>query len=138
MRTKKFLVTPPNMIVKTIKLILDVIFKFNVFSKDFNLSIMISLIKDPSKSRSDLNNIRPISISGYQSNIYERFILSMINQKYTQSEKQFGFNKNCSCSHAVFVLMKTLKCIKKLNNNGNRCVESIRKSQQSTTLVNTI
>jgi hypothetical protein len=65
MRTKKFLVTPPNMIVKTIKLILDVIFKFNVFSKDFNLSIMISLIKDPSKSRSDLNNIRPISISGY-------------------------------------------------------------------------
>lgn len=53
------------MIVKRIKLILDVIFKFNVFSKDFNLSIMIPLIKDPSKSRSDLNNIRLISISDY-------------------------------------------------------------------------
>ena len=94
---------------------------------------MIPLIKDPGKSRSDLNNIRPISISGYLSNIYERFILSMIDQKYTQSEKQFGFDKNCSCSHAVFVLMETLKYIKKKqklgNRCGNRCVKSIRQSQ---------
>jgi hypothetical protein len=127
------LVTPPNTIVKTIKLILDVIFKFNVFPKDFNLSIMIPLIKDPSKSRSDLNNIRPISISGYLSNIYERLILSMVDQRHKQPEKQFGFNKNCSCSHAVFVLMETLKYIKKKtktwNNNGNRCIKGIRQSQ---------
>jgi hypothetical protein len=112
------LVTPPNTIVKTIKLILDVIFKFNVFPKDFNLSIMIPLIKDPSKSRSDLNNIRPISISGYLSNIYERLILSMVDQRHKQPEKQFGFNKNCSCSHAVFVLMETLKYIKKKQKLG--------------------
>jgi hypothetical protein len=63
------LIREPNTIVKVIEMILKIIIEKNVFPE--NLSIMLPIVKDPAKSKSDLNNIRPISISNYLANIYD-------------------------------------------------------------------
>jgi hypothetical protein len=42
-----------------------IIHKNNVFPTNFNISIILPLLKDLTKSKSDITNIRPISISNY-------------------------------------------------------------------------
>jgi len=77
------LIREPNIIVKVITMILKIIFEKNIFPENFNLSIMLPIVKDVNKSKSDLNNIRPISISNYLANIYEKFVLIKIDSKHT-------------------------------------------------------
>ena len=81
--------------------------------KNMNISIMIPLVKDSKKSSSDLNNIRPISISECLASILERVLLYWVDKKWPLNEKQFGFVKGASCSHPIFVLTELMKLTKK-------------------------
>ena len=65
---------------------------------------MYALVKDPNKSTSEMSIIRGISVSDLLTNIFEKIILVKINEKIKTNNKQFGFAKNASCSHAVFIL----------------------------------
>ena len=65
------------------------------------------LIKDEKKSASDLNNIRPITISDTIANIYEKLIMPEAQKTHTEHKLQFGFKKNSSCDHAIYVLKET-------------------------------
>ncbi len=115
----KYKINPDDLVheyspmVKIIYNLIKIIIHKNVFPTNFNISIIIPLLKDLTKSKSDITNIRPISISNYLANIYEKFILKKIDARYAQSKKQFGFSRNCSCSHAVYVLLEKLKYISK-------------------------
>jgi len=83
-----------------------------VFPNRFNTSVMYALIKDSTKSTSDMNNIRGISVSDVLTNIFEKIMLKKINEACPTNSKQFGFSKNSSCGHAVFVLKETMQLVK--------------------------
>jgi hypothetical protein len=64
----------------------NMIMRYNKFPKNFNLSKVI--IKDKTKSNSDINNIRPILISTSFAQIFERIIL---NKNYTKFGKIWSY-----------------------------------------------
>ena len=41
-------------------------------------------------------------------NIYEKIILSELEKTQENNKKQFGFKKNSSCGHALFILRELL------------------------------
>ncbi len=70
---------------------------FNLMQKNgnvpinFNLCIIRPIIKDFNKSNSDINNIRPISISNSIAQLFERLILNRNYKSFKTSDNQFGF-----------------------------------------------
>ena len=69
--------------------------------KDFNICMLKPIIKDPSKSNSDVGNLRPVAISNVIGNLFETILL---NRNHLDSDKQFGFKQHSSCNHAGYVL----------------------------------
>jgi len=106
--------TKNDQVLDVICYILQFIMDKQVFPKDFNNSEMYALIKNADKSTSCQSNIRPISVSDILTNIFGKIILIKINQASAPTNKQFGFTKNASCSHAVFVLKETMQITKNL------------------------
>jgi hypothetical protein len=98
--------------VTIIRNIFQYIFDYMVFPDNFNTSEMFALVKDTLKSSSDINNIRGISVSDVLTNLFEKIMLTKINEKCTNNKKQFGFSQNASCGHAVFVLKETMQIVK--------------------------
>lgn len=80
-----------------------------VFPETANKALIKPLIKDESKSRSEVSNTRPISVSDSYCTILEKYLLSEINKVHVNDEKQFGFKTNSSCSHATFTLLEATK-----------------------------
>lgn len=101
-----------DLVLDIICYILQFIMDNQVFPKNFNTAEMYALIKNPDKSTSDLANIRPISVSDILTNIFEKIILTRINTASKPTKKQFGFTKNASCSHGVFLLKETMNITK--------------------------
>ena len=78
------------------------IFKYGYIPDNFNVSHIIPLIKEKNKSSSDVNNLRPISISNTLAQIFERLMLYKIPKILITRKFQFGYTKKISCSHALF------------------------------------
>jgi len=72
---------------------------YKVFPDNFNTSVMYALVKDNTKSSSDMNNIRGISVSDVLTNVFEKLILKKINEVCPNIKTQFGFTKKASCGH---------------------------------------
>ncbi len=104
-----------NELVVVVMHIFEVSINFGMTPYRFNLSILKPLIKDKSKSTADCSNLRPLAISDAISNMLERLLLFFIDIKYVNHHKQFGFKKNSSCNHALFVL-KAAMHYAKMNN----------------------
>jgi hypothetical protein len=47
-------------------------------------------------------------VSDVLSNLFEKILLYFVDIQYTDHEKQFGFKKSSSCSHAIFVLLEAI------------------------------
>ena len=91
----------------------ETIMNFAVFPKSFNHMIIIPVLKKQ-ESRNDISNVRPIAVSNSVANIFERICLDKMNEAYSDIREQFGFKRNSSCNHAVFVARETiLECSKK-------------------------
>ena len=82
---------------------------FSIMPYLFNLSIFKPLVKDPKKSTNDISNLRPIAVSDVYANIFEKILLDEINKCHTDNNKQFGFKKSSSCSHAIFIQLMLYK-----------------------------
>ena len=82
---------------------------FSIMPYLFNLSIFKPLVKDPKKSTIDISNLRPIAVSDVYANIFEKILLDEINKCHTDNNKQFGFKKSSSCSHAIFIQLMLYK-----------------------------
>ena len=86
---------------------------YNVISCFFNVGKIIPIIKKENESNSDMNNIRPITISDSLAKIFEINVLRRIEKTHQDTETEFGFKSNSSINQAVFVLDQTIKHYKK-------------------------
>ena len=80
----------------------------NTIPKNFNISIIKPILKDPDKKSDDTNNIRPLSISNCLSQIFEKLILYSSPKLREIHKNQFGFKPKTSCNHAVFTMKETI------------------------------
>ena len=81
---------------------------FKIIPENFNTSIITPIIKDNNKKTDDINNIRPLSISNCFAQIFEKLILVSSPDLNKAHKNQFGFRKNTSCNHALFVTKETI------------------------------
>jgi hypothetical protein len=95
-------------LVEWLVLIFEKIVNYNIIPSDFNIGIVRPIIKDESKSESDISNIRPITISDALTNIFEKILLLKLESTHKIHDKQFGFKSNNSCNHAFFALKESL------------------------------
>src|SRR5207245_1382683 len=63
----------------------------------------------------DVENYRPITLSPVISKIFEQLVSELCSTFLCSDSLQFGFKKNLGCSHALFLLRKTIEHF----NNGN-------------------
>jgi hypothetical protein len=68
-----------------------------------------------------MNNIRPITISNVYSNILEKYILERITNQIKMNEKQFGFLKNASTQHGIFIMKEILNFFKRRRSRIYAC-----------------
>ena len=68
---------------------------------NFNNGKIVPIIKD-------INN-RPITILDTLSNIYEKYMLIIINKKVQGKKQQLGFTKNSSTQHAIYITREAIK-----------------------------
>ena len=90
-----------------IKKIVEKIIQFGKFPNFFNVGKIIPILKDDKGKNNDLNNIRPITVSDAIANIFEKIILAEAQKTHVEHKLQFGFKKNSSCNHAIFVFKET-------------------------------
>lgn len=98
-----------NIIFEAIQALLIVALKFGYIPQDANQSFIKPLVKDETKSMSDIGNIRPISVSDVFATILEKLLLIEVNKVHINIDKQFGFKEISSCSHATYCLTETVK-----------------------------
>ncbi|CAF1154494.1 unnamed protein product, partial [Brachionus calyciflorus] len=89
--------------------------------KDFNVGLVNLLTKDNKKDTSDINNLRPLTISDTLAILFEKIILSDISKDYSNSKNQYGFRPKSSCGHAVFVLKELILFNKRKNKKPYAC-----------------
>ena len=73
-----------------------------------NITHIVPIKKDKSKSINDINNLRPISISNTLAQIFERIMRMKIKSINNTHDNQFGYKNKTSCSHALFVFKETI------------------------------
>ena len=74
----------------------------------FGVGIVIPVVKDRLGDICSANNYRPITLSPVISKIFECCLLHKYEHFLYSDELQFGFKKNSSCSHALFVLSQVV------------------------------
>ncbi len=108
-------------LIKLLKYIYETIINYDIKVKNFNIGLIKPIVKDTNKNWDDISNLRPITISDIISTIYEKIILEEIEINHPNIDKQFGFKKSSSCSHAVFILREILAYNKRLRKNTLIC-----------------
>jgi endonuclease/exonuclease/phosphatase family metal-dependent hydrolase len=104
-----------------VKLIMEKIFEFGKMPHFFNIGKIIPIIKDEKGETDDMNNIRPITISDTLSNIFEKIVISEIESRNLDKDLQFGFKRNSSTNHAIFVLKETVNFYNSVKKNVYAC-----------------
>jgi len=104
-----------ELVIECLRLLIETTFIYGVVPEGSNQAIIKPLVKDMTKSRSDVNNCRPISVSDTYSTIFEKILLFETEKIHQNHLKQFGFKARSSCGHAAFVVMETAK---KSRNDG--------------------
>ena len=102
-------------VISLIGLMLEMFINNRHLPNKFNMARVFPIIKNEKASNTDINNTRNISVSDVCANLFEQVILDEINKSLDESELQFGFRQNYSCSHAVFCAQELLKYNKKRN-----------------------
>ena len=115
------------------QLIYETIINYNIIPKSFNIGLVKLLIKNPKKSNSDMNNMRPLTISDCSAIILEKYLLDEINKnlKNTKSN-QFGFKAKSSCGHAVFTLKESVLYNRRKKKRTYICAIDARVVKQTT------
>ena len=75
---------------------------------DFGKGIIFPLVKDVMQNVNSADNYRAITVSPLVSKLFEYCILNRFEYLLTSDDLQFGFKRNSSCSHAIFLLSQTI------------------------------
>jgi hypothetical protein len=76
-----------------------------------NIGVLITILKNNSGDNTDIDNTRPITISDTISTVFEKYILKRLKRMKT-NESQFGFKKNSSTQHPIFLLRESMRILK--------------------------
>lgn len=79
------------------------------FPDSFTLGTIVPVIKKAGQSHSDVNNMRPITLSNSLANVYERIVLDHIDASYESQSTQMGFRKNGSTGHAFMLVKRAIQ-----------------------------
>ena len=74
------------------------------------------------------DDFRGITLSPIISKVFEKCLLQSLNQYLLTSVRQFGFKKNTSCAHAIFVVRKTVEYFTQNDSTVNMCAIDLCKA----------
>ena len=94
----------------------NMMLKHSYVPKQFQLGVLIPLIKDQQGNRSDTSNYRGITISPIISKVFEHILKDTFLEHLSTSQYQFGFKKNSSTVFALHCLPETVTYY--VNNNS--------------------
>ena len=115
---------------------LSIIFSFSwhhsVLPTQWTEANVFSLIKDPTKSMSDANNFRPISVTSIIIRTFEHLIhkklISIIDAPNMARPllhlHQFGFRRHRSCENAIHLVLSTITEEQRKRHTGSSCLPS--------------
>ncbi len=84
------------------------IFSCNFFASIINCSHIIPILKDHKLAHNLISNLRPISISNFFAQLFEKIMLFKMPSLLTMHPNQFGFKPKTSCTHALVALKETI------------------------------
>jgi hypothetical protein len=112
-----FLKCKSKILINSLVFLFNCIINTNIFPHEFNVTLIKPILKDNKKGDDDLNNVRPISISNFISQLFERIFLIRLESIKT-SNNQFGFKPKSSCNLTTFSLRETINYYVE---NGSPC-----------------
>jgi hypothetical protein len=101
-----------------IRSVLNIILKYGIFLNTFNTCLIKPIVKEQSIKSFDVKNLRPISISNCISQLFEKFILRECSKIEKVEHNQFGFRKDFSTLHPLFLVKEYVLWCK---NNSTPC-----------------
>ena len=84
---------------------------------DFLNGVVVPIVKDESGDVSSVNNYRPLTLSSTPCQLFERCLFNKFSSFLVTDDRQFGFKKDHSTSHAMYCLKK---CVDYFVENGSR------------------
>jgi len=108
-------------IAKCYKIIFQKMIDTAIVPDECNISIIKPIIKDNKKRSNNKSNLRPVAVSNVSDSMYEKIVARIVRKECETSPKQFGFKKNSSCSHAIFVLKQIIKYARLINKRVYMC-----------------
>jgi hypothetical protein len=97
---------------------LEKIINFKVMPSDMNVGLIVPIIKDVKGSYSDVDNIRPITLSDVMAIIFESYVLITLNKRLYLEPQQFGFRQNSSTCHAIYTIKYVMRKLKENKKKG--------------------
>ena len=91
-----------------LKFLFNMIYRHGFVPNDFGKGIIFPLVKDVMQNVNSADNYRAITVSPLVSKLFEYCILNRFEYLLTSDDLQFGFKRNSSCSHAIFLLSQTI------------------------------
>src|ERR1043165_708768 len=98
-----FLYCHPIVICVITKLF-NVILESSTVPSSFGLGILVPILKGQKKSYNNTEDYRGITICNILSKILEHCLLLKCSKFFKCSNRQFGFQKEIGCSHAIFTM----------------------------------
>ncbi len=99
---------PRDPTILMLKTLLETIINYRLAPELINVGVLSPIIKDVKSSPSDINNLRPITLSEPIAIILESYLMEEMQTNITINKLQFGFRKAYSTQHAIYVLKETI------------------------------
>jgi exonuclease III len=95
-------------------------------------TVPIPKISDCRTKAMTTDDFRGIAISSILSKVFEHCILQSFKQYFVTADNQFGFKKNVGCSHAIYVVRKTVEHFVRRGSTVNLCALDLAKAFDKT------
>ena len=101
---------------------------FEYVPEDFKCGMLIPIPKESGAKRAlKTDQFRGITISPIISKVFENCLLTIYQDYLRTSERQFGFKKNTSCSHAIYSVRSVIDHFVSNDTTVNICCLDISK-----------
>jgi len=94
----------------------------------FCSGMIIPVPKDKSGDLTDSKNYRGITLSPVISKVFESCLLDLYGEFLHSSDLQFGFKKQLSCSHSIYIMRKVVDYFVSNSSTVNLCSLDITKA----------